>query len=898
MKKYILRRSILSALVFAFGTFFLVDYATSHSGGITGYTNKSGDAQGCSCHCATSNANTTVTIATAATSFQVNQTYTFTITVANTGETNAGCDIACNLGSLSAGNDGLQKIGSQLTHTAPKGLPATWTFTYTAPATAGTDVIYAAGNAVNADGTNSCADQWNFATSYNITVTAPTIAYTVSTSSLSFGSKRVGTTTNQTMTVNSVGPDAALTISSSPLSVGAMFSTSPTGSNRNVNVGSSETETITFSPTARGAFYDTLTLNTNATSSADQHRKIYISGTGINGVFSGASSIQFDNVRVGGSKQLTYNITNTGEDTLFLSAPNISGAGFSIIGGTAQNILPGGSGSVVVKFSPTIKQIYTGTLSMTAQNNVTVPTISIAGNGTAPILSLASSNYDMGVTLVGGILSGSLQITNTGNDTLHVTSVSITQTGTKFVLGSGAGFILLPGASSYIGFTYSSPSESTDNATLIINCDDPAGTTRQVALSAKSGLPKMSVDTKDTIDFGNVRIGGHASSFLTITNLGTYNLNVQINQFFPDVFSGGSNIPAVPPQGNVAAELIFSPTAEGPITGMAVIHSNDDKNSTDTIYMKGAGINTALDFPSAIDFHELNINKTRDTVLTLRNAGSGAAKIFRYVLTDTSKGFVLLDTAAHTINPKDSVTITVRFAPKTEVTFFGAISIVTDDGVAPTRVITLTGRGINSKLSTNVPSIDFGEIDSGSTSTKTFTITNTGSAPTTINYINLTGDTAFSRGSLTLPMQLAAGGSQDVSITFSPMRNGQMDGTAVVTASEGSPISVALHGKGKVIVVVGAVRNDPAITGLKMTISQNPTNGSARINLILSKPLDLKLALFDASGRFIRSYDHTVNGIGEFSVPLNAETLASGEYSLHAISGGAIVADSKIMIIR
>lgn len=903
VKKYLLRRSVIAGVVFAFGTFFLVNYATSHSGGITGQTNKAGDGQGCTCHCANSSNNTTVTITTTSTSFQVNQTYTFTVTVSNSGETNGGVDIACDNGSLAAGNDGLQKPAGQpqLTHTAPKALPATWTFTYTAPATAGTDHIYAAGNAVNADGTNSCLDEWNFANSYAITVTSPTKAFTVSTSTISFGSKRVGSSTNQTMSINSVGPDAALTISSSPLSLGIHYSNSPTGANRSISVGSSETETITFSPSVRGTLYDTLTINNDATTTTDQHKKIFISGTGINAVFTGPSTLSFDKVRVGNTKQLTYSFTNTGDDTLFLSAPSLSGTGFSFVGSpTSQNILPGAGGSFTVKFSPNVKQVYTGTLTITAQNNVAVPAISLGGVGTSPIISTATSNYDLGVTLVGSILTGSLQVTNSGDDTLHVTGVSIptTQQGAKFTLSNGAsGFTLLPGASTYLGFSYTSSTESFDNATMVINSDDPAATTKQVSLSARSGLPKMSLDTKDTIDFGSVRIGSHANAFLTITNLGTYDLAVHLGNFSPSVFSLVIDPGAISPSGNVQVGLVFTPTAEGIVTGMATVQSNDAKNSLDTIYFKGIGINSALDIPASVDFHELNINKTHDSVLTLKNLGTGGAKIFRYKLSDPDNGFVLVDTGAHAIAAKDSVTIKIRFAPKLEQTYAATVSVITDDGAAPTRVITLAGKGINSKLSADPSSIDFGTIDTGTSSAKTFTLTNTGSAATTITNVKITGSSYFTLGSVTLPLQIDAGANKNISVTFSPMAGGTFDGSAVITASEGSPISVSLHGIGKVKSII-SVRATPEEIGLKMMLSPNPSNGSATIKLILAKPLHMMLALFDASGRLARGYEQSSFGTGEYSLPLATEMLASGEYYLRAIVGGVIAAETKVVVIR
>ena len=723
---------------------------------------------------------------------------------------------------------------------------------------------------------------------------------TLSTSSLDFGSLRVGSSKSLTMTVNSVGPDASLTISSSPLTIGTNYTTSPTSSNRTITVGSSETETITFKPTTRGTLRDTLTINSDATTASDQVKTVVVSGTGINGVFSGATSLAFDKVRVGNSKQQDYTVSNSGDDTLFISAASVTGTGFTISSGlSTSNIPPGGSGTITIQFSPTVKQNYTGSISISALNNVTVPAISISGTGISPIFGVASTTYDMGLTLVGGTLPGSLMVTNTGDDTLNISGVSILNTlqGAKFTLTSSTAFSILPGGNSNINFTYTSSAESVDNAVLVINSDDQAATTNQISLIARSGLPKMSLDTKDTIDFGSVRIGSPGTALLTITNLGTYDLTIQISQFTPSQFSLSGNVTTVPLQGSIQAVMQFTPTAAGLVTGMAVIQSNDAHNGIDTIYFKGVGINSALDIPSSVNFRQVNLTKTLDSVLTFKNLGTASAKIFGYKLNDPNKGFILIDTSAHSIAANDSILVKIRFAPTLSQNYSATLNIITDDAV-PSRQITLTGEGIDSKLSTAPSLVDFGEIDTGTSVSKTFTITNNGTAQATITALTKTGDASFSLGSQEIPLTIDAGASKDISVSFSPKSAGTFNGIVTITASEGSPISVNLLGKGKVEVVVGSVKSMATDAGLSMTVNPDPSYGTATIRLVMDKPLDISLILFDVTGKLVHTYEHAIFGSGEYSIPLSTEPLPTGEYFLRAITDGSIVAVTKIMILR
>jgi hypothetical protein len=721
---------------------------------------------------------------------------------------------------------------------------------------------------------------------------------TLSTTSLDFGNVRVTGSLIKTDTVKSVGPDAPLTISSSPLTTGTSFTTSPSSINRVINVGSYEVETVTFKPTARGSFTDVLTINSNATNAGDQAKTINLSGNGINGIFSGAATLAFNKIRVGTPEQLSYTITNSGDDTLFLSPPSsILGAGFTIVSEPANtSIPPNGTGSIVIGFLPTSRQAFTGSLQMKAQYNVTVPLISLSGTGIAPILAVPSQ-VDLGAALVGAVLPGSVQITNNGDDTLHVSSVSFTQQGTKFTLSTTGAFTVLPGTTGAVNFNYTSSTESTDNALLTINSDDLNSATKSVSITARSGLPRMSVTTKDTINFGSVRIGATGIAPLTIKNNGTYDLTVQVGPFSPSQFSLGGVTSPIPSQSSTDAIVQFTPTSEGLVTGMGIIQGNDQNNPVDTFFMQGIGVNSALDIPSSVDFHGLNLAKTRDTVLTLRNLGSGTAKIFSYKLIDSNNGFMLIDTIAHSITAKDSITIKLRFAPTQEISYTAALILNTDDASA-SRKILLLGKGINSKLSLDNSSIDFGTLDTGIAVTKKFMITNIGTASTSVMSVKISGDPSFTLDNVSTPIPLAPAASTDIAVTFNPITAGTFTGTVTVSGTDGSPISVSLQGKGKITVITKSVNPFAEEFGLHLKFQPNPMNSLGTIKIILSKPSELDLTLYDGAGRLIRTIGRTWFNEGENSLPFEGGSLPSGEYYIHALINGSSAAQEKIVIVH
>lgn len=164
---------LLAGLIYSMNLF-------AYRSGITGQT-----SSGCTCH-GTQNSNTTLTSISQSGSWtvQTGSTNTFTIRVANSGYSYAGTNIAVktsqngetNAGTLTPNTgSGLQSSNGELTHTSPKNYSgyASFDFTWTAPNTPGTYYLRAAGNAVN-NNNQSTGDQWNFMTTQEITVVAPT----------------------------------------------------------------------------------------------------------------------------------------------------------------------------------------------------------------------------------------------------------------------------------------------------------------------------------------------------------------------------------------------------------------------------------------------------------------------------------------------------------------------------------------------------------------------------------------------------------------------------------------------------------------------------------------------------------------------------------------------------
>jgi len=170
------KRGYGAYVVYSFLFLAMVLYASyvfAHASGMTGVTRKNGF--GCTCHDASPTAGVVVTINGPA-ELSVNQTGQYTVTVQGGPAVRAGTDVAVSAGALSPSSSALQIIDGELTHTSPQPFVngvATFSFTYTAPATPGTYTMYANGNSVNFNGDNT-GDQWNFAPNKTVAVKTAT----------------------------------------------------------------------------------------------------------------------------------------------------------------------------------------------------------------------------------------------------------------------------------------------------------------------------------------------------------------------------------------------------------------------------------------------------------------------------------------------------------------------------------------------------------------------------------------------------------------------------------------------------------------------------------------------------------------------------------------------------
>ena len=149
------------------------------------------------------------------------------------------------------------------------------------------------------------------------------------------------------------------------------------------NAGANRTIVVQFLPTVVGSNTGTLTLTHNATGSSST---IHLSGTGVAPaapvITLNTTSLNFANVQINQSKDLTAVIGNIGNTNLEISSITITGthASLFIVVDNSTNIIviPSASHTATVRFTPNETGAKSATLRILS--NVEERTVTLSGN--------------------------------------------------------------------------------------------------------------------------------------------------------------------------------------------------------------------------------------------------------------------------------------------------------------------------------------------------------------------------------------------------------------------------------------------------------------------------------------------------------------------------------------
>ncbi len=856
------------------------DMALAYSGGITGQT-----VAGCTCH--SQGSATTLSFVSSSGSFNVSPsgTLTITLTVAHTSQSAAGTDLGVvnssnqNAGSLSpASGSGLQLSGSELTHSQPKSMSggsASFTFTWTAPATPGTYTIRAAGNAVNSNGNNS-GDVYNTATQTITVVSSPTVAVTAPNGGEEWcagGSQNITWTSSNVSNVkielssDGGGSYPTTLVASTPAAAGSWAwnipanqtlgtqykvrisdaSNAATNDVGNGNFGIKGATAITAQPTSQTGCEGTpisLSVTASGANLAYQWRK---GGTNITGANGATYTIASPDASYAGSYDVVITgscgaaVTSNAATLTIQEKPRITVPPASFSGCAGDNI--------VLSVTATGQGLtYQWRREGTPIPGATQPTYTIASLAPAD-----TGRYDV-------IVSGTCQPNATSNFALvRIFSApvlsNVSQSQTVCENASVTLSVESPGAQGYIWkkngsvlagantSTYTIASANTNaqgeyTVTVVGVCDSTTSAPIVLTVQAKPAITQQP---------SGLTVVEGGSITLTVAATGA-NLTYQWKKN-GTVLAGANN-----------ATLNIQSAAVGDAGTYTVTVSNScgeviSANTVVTVTPAGPGPAMVLS-QNLLDFGAvLTPGGAKEVTVTVTNSGTEDLSISAMTIAgDNTADFAFVNPPALPIvvKPAATVDITVRFTPSAEGT--RTATAVFTSNAASTPELGLTGIGAKPKLESVAGTIiDFDGVAISDEKSIDVHFKNTGLIPVRVTAVALSGgqQAEFLLGAITpeLPAEVLPDEEVVISVRYKPTMQG-VAATSLRVTAEGvaNPFAVELQGEG---LPSTSVRE--TIIASSFAVAPNPVTDGTTIRIAMTQAR-AELSVVDAMGRTVRVF--------------------------------------------
>lgn len=271
-----------------------------------------------------------------------------------------------------------------------------------------------------------------------------------------------------------------------------------------------------------------------------------------------------------------------------------------------------------------------------------------------------------------------------------------------------------------------------------------------------------------SLTFGTVTVGEDKILQETLSNPSTSSVTISGASVSGAGFSiSGLTLPlTLSPNQKVSFSALFAPTAAGAASGSLTIVS-DASNSSVGASLSGMGVAAGAlsPNPASLLFNSVQVGNTENLFETLTNTGGSTVTISQANVTASAFSISGL-TLPTTLNPNQSVTFSVTFAPTSRGSSSGTLTIVSD-APNPSLGIALSGTGTAvGQLSISPAGLSFGMVDVGSSSSLGASLMATGAAITVSSGVSSSGE--FVLSGITFPATIPAGQSAPFTVTFSP----------------------------------------------------------------------------------------------------------------------------------
>ncbi len=277
------------------------------------------------------------------------------------------------------------------------------------------------------------------------------------------------------------------------------------------------------------------------------------------------------------------------------------------------------------------------------------------------------------------------------------------------------------------------------------------------------------------VSLGSVDVGSSASASFQFT--ASQSLTVSAVSSSAGEFMVTNVSPPLPatlaPGATLSGTVTFQPASTGLRTGAVVATAG---SGTFALSVSGVGQLSGphlIANPDVVTFEPTKVGGETVHAVTLHNVGDAPYPVDSVSIGGAPFALAGAPSGATAIGPGQSMTVTVTFAPTAEGGFQDNIAVASSAGEVD---VLLTGATVNAgRFDVNPLHLDFGTVQVGQTTTKSFNLSNGGGQRLTITLSKPpAAGVGFTGSDLQEGTSLAPGESMDVNVTFAPTANGDV----------------------------------------------------------------------------------------------------------------------------
>lgn len=354
---------------------------------------------------------------------------------------------------------------------------------------------------------------------------------------------------------------------------------------------------------------------------------------------------------------------------------------------------------------------------------------------------------------------------------------------------------------------------------------------RLVLLTDSEETPRLEIELRgegvetlvrvapETVDFGVVEVDSRVSRSIVLHNDGDIVEEVSVltladgsEHFSGGPVPGGNKVVRLEPGAIAEIPVSFAPRWADPAGFVSTVTFLPCAScSTVTVTLRGVGVDSFLTLvpkaPACLDFGLVNPGASVTKVVTARNLGALPMTLLTGEITTGGSVFTTSQSFPTDIASEGLVEIAITYSPQALGQNTGTLALTSTDAKAARVDVCLQGAGGGPDVLVQPLSLDFAQVATGSSRTKTVRVANIGQTvagggtpvPLRVEQARIRSGNTYGYSVDFQPFVLDAGQSKPVSVTFAPTADGRVnDVLELVTNDTDTPVvEVSLSGRGR-----------------------------------------------------------------------------------------------------